>query len=662
MSSHQTSLDLEELNYHYIQLHPILRPFLRTKETRRALHTFTRHQISSMASWKPPQIEGRPVVVLGAGVLGRRIAAVWAAGGFNVNIRDPSAEQRSAAVHYIETTTESYDKYVEKSRGKVQALEAVEEAVKDAWLVIESVPEKLALKTATFADLDRKTPADCILCSNSSSYKSGEMIDEVSPETRKRVLNMHYMMPPDNRIVELMTDGQTHPEIFPFLVTVLHSIDMHPIVARKESSGFVFNRMWAAIKRETLTILSEGVSVPAELDSVWKEMFGSKQGPCEMMDGVGLDTVAFIEQHYIDERGLSGEKTVDYLRREFVDQGKLGAKSSKGGLYPPGYTTKTSNDPKDDHHNIHAPTLYFLDVGLAEINDPTHAGRILVGPADGSPMKTLVSNQKLPDGIDISLANNRIYWTNMGIPSANDGSIHSCKLDGSDITTIIPEGTVHTPKQLVIDHVNEKLYFCDREGLRVFRCDLDGRNLETIVQTGDWHDKASQADQTKWPVGITVDPGKGVFYWTQKGPSKAFKGRILHASMDMPAGETASSRSDIATLFAGLPEPVDLELEPESQTLYWTDRGELPLGNSLNRVKLADLQKGKTFTNGMKYEILARNLHEAIGLKLDVKNQHVYLTDLGGAVYRYNVDGGEKKVMYSGDGHAAFTGVALSYL
>jgi hypothetical protein len=107
---------------------------------------------------------------------------------------------------------------------------------------------------------------------------------------------------------------------------------------------------------------------------------------------------------------------------------------------------------------------------------------------------------------------------------------------------------------------------------------------------------------------------------------------------------------------------VDLELEPKNQTLYWTDRGELPLENGLNRMRLVDLETGKMFKNGMKYEILGTNLHEAIGLKLDLKNQHVYLTDLGGAVYRYTMNGGEKKQLYSGDGQAAFTGIALSYL
>ncbi|MCJ1400021.1 hypothetical protein MMC11_003224 [Xylographa trunciseda] len=611
-----------------------------------------------MSEWKPPSTQGRPVVILGGGVLGRRISALWLAGGFDVHIRDPSAEQRIAATSYIENSVAAYAKYVDGTKpGKFEAFTDLELAIKNAWLIIESVPERLDIKVPTFAELDAKAPADCIMCTNSSSFKSSDLIEKVRTENRNRILNMHYMMPPDNRVVELMTDGETSPEIFPFLVERLRGIGMHPIVARKESTGFVFNRLWAAIKREVLTILAEGVSVPEELDAVWMEMYGSKQGPCAMMDSVGLDTVALIEQHYMTERHLSGAYTVDYLRANYLDQGKLGAKCNKGGLYPPGYTVKTAGEASDDHHNIHAPTLYFLDIGLSTLTDTMHAGRILVGAPDGRPTRTIVSGQTLPDGLDVDMAAGRLYWTNMGIPSKNDGSVLSCALDGSDITTVIPSGHIHTPKQLVLDHANAQLYVSDREGLRVMRCNLDGSALETLVQTGDWRDEKVAADQTNWPVGITVDPGKKVFYWTQKGPSKAFHGRIFRANMAFPTGQDATTRTDIETLFSGLPEPIDLELEPEAQVLYWTDRGELPLGNSLNRVAVAEIGKK---SGGLGYEILARNLHEAIGLKLDTKNRHVYLTDLGGSVYRFGMDGEGRKVLYSGEG--AFSGISLGYV
>ncbi|MCJ1388311.1 hypothetical protein MMC18_001157 [Xylographa bjoerkii] len=237
-----------------------------------------------MSEWSPPSTQGRPVVILGGGVLGRRIASVWLAGGFNVHIRDPSAEQCTTAMHYIDNNAAAYAKYVDGTTpGKIEAFTDLEPAVQNAWLVIESVPERLDIKVPTFAELDAKAPADCILCTNSSSYKSSDLIEKVCPGNRNRVLNMHYMMPPDNRVVELMTDGQTTPGIFPFLVERLRGVGMHPIVARKESTGFVFNRLWAAIKREVLTILAEGVSVPEELDAVWMEMYVYFRSPFSLI-------------------------------------------------------------------------------------------------------------------------------------------------------------------------------------------------------------------------------------------------------------------------------------------------------------------------------------------------------------------------------------------
>jgi 3-hydroxyacyl-CoA dehydrogenase len=162
----------------------------------------------------------------------------------------------------------------------------MEDAIADSWLVIEAVPEKLQLKIDTFAQLDALAPSDCILASNSSSYKSSEMLEKVSVNTKARILNMHYYMPPQCMIVELMTDGHTTPEIFPFMVDRSKEVGTLPYVARKESTGFIFNRLWAAVKREALTILAEGVSVPEEIDSMWTEMFvkgGST--PCKTMDG-----------------------------------------------------------------------------------------------------------------------------------------------------------------------------------------------------------------------------------------------------------------------------------------------------------------------------------------------------------------------------------------
>jgi hypothetical protein len=246
----------------------------------------------------------------------------------------------------------------------------------------------------------------------------------------------------------------------------------------------------------------------------------------------------------------------------------------------------------------------------------------------------------------------------MGVPSANDGCVQSCKLDGSDIQMLIKPGDVHTPKQIIIDHDNQKLYFCDREGLRVMRCGLDGSEHEILVQRGDWKIEREQNDQLRWCVGISVSPKEGKFYWTQKGTSKGGKGKIFRANMKMPSGEDAASRSDIETILTGLPEPVDLEMDDEAGKLYWTDRGDPPMGNTINMVDLKGLGNIQNAEKNPKYEVLARNMHEAVGIKLDKKNRHIYATDLGGAVYRFDIDGNEKVRVYESEG-SVFTGISL---
>src|ERR1700690_1563976 len=132
----------------------------------------------------------------------------------------------------------------------------------------------------------------------------------------------------------------------------------------------------------------------------------------------------------------------------------------------------------------------------------------------------------------------------MGSPPVNDGSIERADLDGKNRKTIIPQGDTFTPKQLHLDEKNRKLYWCDRDGRRVMRANLNGSRIEPPVD-------ASQGDPrpgphpTKWCLGITVDADRGQIYWTQKGPDDAGKGRIFRAGIEIPNGQNASNRTDI---------------------------------------------------------------------------------------------------------------------
>ena len=288
--------------------------------------------------------------------------------------------------------------------------------------------------------------------------------------------------------------------------------------------------------------------------------------------------------------------------------------------------------------------LFFLDLG---------AGRVLSANPDGSDLKTIINEgRKLPDGLVVDSTAGHLYWTNMGDPKKNDGSILRSDLDGKNMITIVPPGGTFTPKQLQLDKKNGKLYWCDREGMRVMRANLDGSNIETLVDAsqGDSH---PGPDPTKWCVGIAVDAGGSKFYWTQKGHDKAGQGRIFRANIELPAGQSPANRSDIELLYENLPEPIDLDLDVANGNLYWTDRGDPPRGNTVNRAPM-DPKPGK------EPEILFTHLLEGIGLALDLNGGRMFITDLAGSVYSANLDGSNRKTLLIAEGN--LTGIAYAEL
>ena len=270
---------------------------------------------------------------------------------------------------------------------------------------------------------------------------------------------------------------------------------------------------------------------------------------------------------------------------------------------------------------------------------------------DGSERTTIVTGCTVPDGVAVDVDAGHIYWTNMGVPPANDGSIERVDLDGRNRTTIVPSGGTYTPKQLHFDSVGRKLYWGDREGMRVMRCELDGSNVETLVQTGQGDE--DRRDETKWCVGVAVDHVGGHLYWTQKGPSDAGLGKILRAGIDVPAGESAAHRGDIEVVFKDLPEPIDLEIEHTTRTLYWTDRGDPPYGNTVNRATLDDLGVSEP-------EIVAHHLMEGIGIALDPAHDRMFVTDLGGNVWAAGLDGSGQRPIRAVQGN--LTGIAYAEL
>ena len=279
-------------------------------------------------------------------------------------------------------------------------------------------------------------------------------------------------------------------------------------------------------------------------------------------------------------------------------------------------------------------------------------GQVFSANPDGSDLRTIVSEGKrLPDGIVVDVAAGHIYWTNMGVPTANDGSIERANLDGSDATHIVPTGGTFTPKQLQLDEKSRKLYWCDREGMRIMRANLDGSKIETLIDTSEG-DARPGKDIRKWCVGIALDVEAGQLYWTQKGPDNAGQGRIFRADLEIPKGFSPTNRKDIELLYDGLPEPIDLELDLANRTIYWTDRGDPPRGNTVNRASVD--------SKPPEPEIVVTHLMEGIGIALDIPNDRMFVTDFAGSIYSARLDGsGERNFLYA---QGNLTGIAYAII
>jgi hypothetical protein len=280
--------------------------------------------------------------------------------------------------------------------------------------------------------------------------------------------------------------------------------------------------------------------------------------------------------------------------------------------------------------------------------------RILSVATDGSDMKVIVDGlEAKPDGVTIDAVNRHLFYTFMGVVRdgedfwETDGYIERANLDGSERKVIVPVGRIVTGKQITFDANRRRIYWCDREGLRVMSCRTDGSDLTVHVQTGTTAEH--RQDRTRHCVGVAVDSDGGFLYWTQKGRPNGNESKILRAPVDvLPNDPTA--RADIEVLIEHLPEPIDLEWDGEEDTLYWSDRGDPPKGNTLNRAKVRD---GKAVA----HEILLSDLAEAIGLACDRRGRRAFVSDLGGHLRVVSLDRpGEGKVIFKGQGK--LTGIA----
>jgi DNA-binding beta-propeller fold protein YncE len=287
-------------------------------------------------------------------------------------------------------------------------------------------------------------------------------------------------------------------------------------------------------------------------------------------------------------------------------------------------------------------SLLKIDIATGE------SGALVDGLTDG------------PDGIVVDPDRKYVYWTNMGAPGLpqgrapktdddldfyrQNGSLERVGIDGRGRTYLLPVGSFVTGKQLAGAWSAGRLYWSDREGAAVRSARLDGTDLrdEVVVATAE-ADRRVIRNQC---VGVAVDEQHGLLYWTQKGPANGNDGRIFRTSLIAPVGER-----QIEVLWSGLPEPIDLELDLDTNTMYWTDRGDPPRGNTLNKAAIpAGGEPGGDVTT------VSVNYHEAIGLAVDAEAGVAYVSDLSGEIRAVRLDGGGDHLVFKSD--KPLTGIA----
>ncbi|KAL5601894.1 hypothetical protein FOBRF1_009427 [Fusarium oxysporum] len=254
----------------------------------------------------------------------------WSSRGNDVHLVDGQEAQLQASIKAIEEFRQSSsNRNAFWGRIITHSPESLREALQAAWLVVECVPEQIELKTKVISELDSLAPRDTIIASNSSSYSCSEILKGLNLRNESRFLSAHSYWPPETPEIEIMGHETTHPSYITLMMEQCKAHGFSPFHVKSPSMGYIYNRIWAAIKREALLAASEGAATPEEIDDIFKGVLKTPKGPFEQMDVVGLDVVLDIEQHYADARGNIPSAPREYLQK-FLDEGNLGVKSGRG--------------------------------------------------------------------------------------------------------------------------------------------------------------------------------------------------------------------------------------------------------------------------------------------------------------------------------------------
>lgn len=287
------------------------------------------------------------VAIVGVGTQGSMIAFRNALHGKDVNAFSRNESSREKCRARIDRFTEHFIEEGKLTKEEGDALKAriryvstLEDACEDVYMVIENIPEKLDLKQAMFADLDRICEDGVLLSSNTSSLLMSEICRDVSEERRKFTFQVDHDDPVRNNYLEMMWNAATSDETKERAKKHYRELGFEPVITELEQKGYSINRVWRAVKKECLKLWAKDAISPAEFDRGWMTEWHTDVAPYKLMDLIGLDTILNIEYSYYNASGdpddMPPEKFV-----KFVEAGNLGMKSGKG--FYDGYDTEAGN-------------------------------------------------------------------------------------------------------------------------------------------------------------------------------------------------------------------------------------------------------------------------------------------------------------------------------
>ncbi|MGW5109776.1 3-hydroxyacyl-CoA dehydrogenase [Nocardia sp. NPDC004123] len=278
-------------------------------------------------------IDIRKVTVLGTGVLGSQIAFQTAFRGYDVTAYDITDEVLTAARGRFDKLAATYREQVPGAGdGKAETTAAgialssdLAAAVADADLVIEAVPEVLAIKQDTYEKLGKLAPERTIFATNSSTLLPSAMKDFTGRPNRFLALHFANQVWHFNT-AEIMGTPDTDPAVFQAVVDFATAIGMVPIELHKEKAGYVLNSLLVPLLNAAMNLAEGGYAEPEAVDNTWRIGTGAPAGPFQILDIIGLTTPYNIMAHGDED----AQRIAKWLKENYIDQGKLGIAAGEG--------------------------------------------------------------------------------------------------------------------------------------------------------------------------------------------------------------------------------------------------------------------------------------------------------------------------------------------